>query len=261
MPARSGKACAPISPEGPASDPPFAARRHEIHRVFADLCDYLWKLPDFLETERRIERDKMADRYPESGDRETAAWHDHLRTLRFADEFTKLWGSFPRFMASSALLTVISQFEHQLLCIHRELEEIGLAGERRRGGGIGASLAQVERIAGDRWPPPLLRPIQCGILFRNCLAHADGNVSLSRDAAELRRILRTREYCPREQLDRRPVADPRFDPGLASSRAGALLAVPMAYSHWLSWAARECLLGICDAVDPVLLLPLEGCRP
>lgn len=152
-------------------------------------------------------------------------------------------------MAASALIQTVSAFEYHLLLICRDYEAIGfepLDSFRVRGRrGAGRLLTYVEKVAQVGPVAPYLSEIRCAMIFRNCLAHANGVLALFKEATMLRSIVRDELHWSPELRGSAPSSHHDSHPRLIVDDLGERLYVPTYYSHWLAAKARDALVSLC----------------
>lgn len=79
----------------------------DVFTEYTDVADYVWKAPNLIKAEERIERKKLKRYFSE----DEAA----IRSFRWYLESRKLHGIFPVLIALGNLYTVVSLFENYML--------------------------------------------------------------------------------------------------------------------------------------------------
>jgi len=162
------------------------AVQKEIAHEFSDLSDFIWKLPQFIETQEIIEREKLDAMFPVDGDDFTKK----LREIRFYLEFSKIYIKFPTHLAASTLFLASSFFEGWLIRIAKKFEsELPISFNQIDGKGFKKLVNFFQRNGVDFNKFHHMPQIHAAIKIRNCLSHAYGFIDHSRDHVEIRRII------------------------------------------------------------------------
>lgn len=169
---------------------PWSATRLKILREFDALRDYIWKTPRLIDTERKLEREKLFHYFPDSADPEEDARNKQLRAIRAVLEGYNLAIRFPTYMASSNLFIAESVFEHFLFKLSSELEEVvSLRLAAQRGNGVKRLFAFISAAGIPSASLALYPEIDAIITLRNALLHANGHLELSRERAKIESIV------------------------------------------------------------------------
>ena len=162
---------------------------------FNQISDYIWKSPKLLDQETKLEIQKIEEYFPDN---------PNLAELRWQRESHKINKVFPYLIALGNMFSVMSTFESYLLIISNELEkDTGVKVNSVSGSGINRIFAYFRNINIDVERIDLFHQIDAAIKVRNCLSHASGILSWSRDETELRRIQRSGTYLSHEDRLRR----------------------------------------------------------
>jgi hypothetical protein len=176
--------------------------QYQIYQEYSALQDYLWKSPSFINTQIDIEREKLDAYFPDEGSEDERHEMARLRSLRSAHEDAKLLGYFPLHVSNANLFLATSFFEKHLLRLVRYLEEDGGSPiSEAKGNGISRYFVYLRK--NNLEPRELRDEAQCdaAIVLRNALLHASGDLSLSRDAHRLKKIVQDRLYMPKSRRD------------------------------------------------------------
>lgn len=198
--------------------------------------------------EERLEWEKLFRYFPPSPDPATDSQNALLRRFRFNYDFERILIDFQRFMGASLLVHVISTYEHNLLQICREHESIvGLDLESFRGRDRGPKrlLKYALTVAKVEIDLHKIQYVECGILFRNCIAHAGGLLGESRDEKQLRKVFAEKLYWPLERREELPNPELNDEPRIVDGVLGDELFVPAYYAYWLCDKAKEILISLC----------------
>jgi hypothetical protein len=157
---------------------------------FSDVLDFIWKTPKLIESETKLEIRKLQTKFPLNGDPEHDAMSEKLRRMRWVHEHHKLENVFPYLMATGNLFSSISIFETYCLMLCKVVERNGgLSLSECSGAGL-ARLFKFCSYAGIDLERAVFRQqVNVAIKIRNCLFHANGLLSWSRDETELRRTV------------------------------------------------------------------------
>jgi hypothetical protein len=200
----------------------------EAHWHFDSVADYIWKTPEFLELQERIELEKLA----EFGDYPAA------RDLRWQIESHRLYVVFPTLMATSNLFTVMSLLEFYLLRLVVICgESTGVVLDTVPGQGVQRLLNYLRRLQIDPTQVTYWPQIDAGLKLRHCLMHANGLLLHSRQQRELRRIVQSRTYLA--AAHRRSVPEDNTHVTIVSSSLGERLKVHNQYPWILSSYVRD----------------------
>lgn len=208
--------------------------RHE----FDEVSDFFWKAPRLVDQERELELEKLKgyESYPESRDR------------RWKNESRKLDQTFPYLIAVGNLFSALSLFETYVLMLVDELQpssDVQLS--HLKGNGISRLFAYFRQVGVKPENVPLYEQIQAAIKIRNCLAHASGMLSWSREIVDLRRIQSTGAYLSVEHRNRRQKLGLEFDEVfIEQSKVGERLYVKNEYCHILCFYLISYYSGLCE---------------
>lgn len=226
----------------------YQGRQVEVYHHFTNLADYIWKLPRLLDSEIEIEKGKLQEYFPLTGDPAEREAVMARRRWRFFHEFGKLLIEFPDFMGSSSFVMVLSRFEYFLLQIckdHEAATGISLAGFERGKRGTERLLKFISAASPEVDPDEKLEQVRNAQTLRNCLVHANGVVTLSTEPAKIRNILKQKLYYPKGL--RKEKDDDKFEhhPKLKSTPLGERVVIPVLHAHWMCYAVREVLMSLC----------------
>jgi hypothetical protein len=89
---------------------------------FTDVADYIWKSPRLIESEFKLEIEKLNAYFPVKGDDKQDAQNIKYRKMRWQHERKKLTAIFPYLMATGNLFSIISLFETYCFILCKELD-------------------------------------------------------------------------------------------------------------------------------------------
>jgi hypothetical protein len=208
------------------------------HREFCDVSDYIWKSPKLVSHEKKLELEKLQLYFPDRAD---------LRELRWKHEEHKLHNVFPFLIATGNLFSTISLFEtYALLLAGHIRDHTGTTIESAKGSGIGRllnyfkSFLPIEQL-------PLSEQVRVALSIRNCMTHASGLLTWSRDEKEIRRIITTHSYLSQEIRQRKIDLHRNFDEVVIEPTSfGDRLQISNSYSHLVASDLRTYFVEVCD---------------
>ena len=168
---------------------------NQAYFEFCNVADYVWKNPRFIENEINIEKEKLGLYFSDN---------KKMAKLRWQRESRNLTRVFPYLMAVGNLFSAASLFESYILLLCEVLDRHhGVPVNTVRGNGTARLFEHLKAHGLAPSSIPLSDQIQAGIKIRNCLVHAMGVLSRSRDDKELRRVVSSGTYLSREDRERR----------------------------------------------------------
>lgn len=208
---------------------------------FSNLADYIWKTPNFIESERSVEEAKLHDYFPITGDEKHDEMARRLRQMRWYLESRKLFVSFPIWAASGNLFLSLALFESYCLRLVKLIEqrsELSLAEVQARG--ASKIFKFLEKSGIDIFKRSCYRELQVSLRIRNCLIHAEGLLALDKDQVSLRRIISKGRYLTREHVERRERRGlPLDEVRIIASDLGDRIVVSNDYPHVVTTYARD----------------------
>jgi hypothetical protein len=202
---------------------------------FDDALDYFWKTPQFLKQQESIERQKADEYFSDT------PW---MRDLRWSIESRKIRRVFPYLMAVGNLFTAVAIYE--LYALELALVLDGRSSARlsaERGQGLERSLKYIRAVGVDPASGPLYSQVTAALKIRNCLMHASGVLTRSRDHREIERIVASREYISANHDRSRERENPMVD--IVTTRFGRKLEITNHYA-WLATAyLRDHFMDLC----------------
>jgi hypothetical protein len=224
----------------------------ELHRLalssyeeFADIADYIWKCPNLIESETKIEIEKLKEYFPLKGDSEHDETARRFRKIRWQHEGRKLRGVFPYVMANGNLFTCISVFETHCLMLCKAIEKrSNIALFECKGLGISRCFNFLSKVPINLNRLSFRREVLSAILIRNCLFHASGILEWSRDKDELRRIVAKRTYW--SDYTRSKISEQEsLDVSIVNTKLGDQLQITNEYSHVVSNYLKFQFIDLC----------------
>ena len=204
---------------------------------FDNLSDFIWKAPRLVETERELELAKLHLYFP----------NDPVsRDLRWRDESHNLDHVFPYLIAVGNLFALLSLFESYVLALCSELEpRTPVELSSVNGMGISRLFKFLRRAGAKAEDLPLHQQIQAAISIRNCLIHASGVLSWSRDNNGLRDLQRTINYLSSEHQAVRTAQGGEYV-YLQPSPLGDRLMIRSDYCHLLCFYLKSYFVSLCE---------------
>ena len=160
----------------------FSGYQSLIYWSYSTLQDYLWKSPNFIQSEVEVERGKLAAYFP-SDDPQS----EELRNLRIELEGAKLFKHFPLLIAESNLYLATAWFEkhlHRLAKFYDEASGADLRGTSGNGANRYFQHLKAAKIGIHELES--YERVQFALVIRNALLHASGMLELSRDEKRIR---------------------------------------------------------------------------
>lgn len=209
---------------------------------FNNVADYVWKAPRLIEHETKLELKKLDRYFPDRPD---------LAEQRWKMEEHKLASVFPFLIAVGNLYSVVSLFEVYLLLLQTLVNNgSAIPQDCQKKQGAARALCLLKSIGVAFESSTLNQPIQAAFKIRNCLVHAGGLLSQSRDEKELRRIVAQRTFL----TDMHKSANAN-EVSIAQSTLGERLRITNAYSFLLVSYVRDFYLDICERTDNLVSIP------
>jgi hypothetical protein len=210
----------------------------KAHDEFNNVADYIWKSPRLIEHEAELERKKLDIYFKDRPD---------LAKLRWQHESHKLTSVFPYLIAVGNLITVMSLLEIYLLLLQTQLKKhVSIPEPSLKGQGTSRWLGYLKAIGIDVSSIARHEQVQTASRIRNCLVHAAGVLSNSRNEKELRQIQSTKVYVAPEH---RKSENENELLRIVTTQLGDRLQITNDYSHVSSSYARDYFIGICKAID------------
>jgi hypothetical protein len=195
--------------------------------------DYVWKAPTLIEALAQIEEEKLRE------------YGDRARELRQMEQL-KLKRLFPALVSQGNLFVVCSLLEAYVLQLATESQKfVESRLDETAGKGITRWLTYLRRIGVETqgvhpWPQ-----VDAALKIRNCLMHAQGALRLSKDATEIRRIVRSRTFLEL-RLRKRDLRHPVVDVEIVKSVLGDRLEITNGYSWLAGGYLRDYFSNLCQ---------------
>lgn len=225
----------------------YKALINEVYRNFSDAGDYIWKAPRLVEAEYELERNKLDEYFPLTGNAASDANALTSRALRWAFQELKLVHAFPSLMASGNLLLVVSLYEFFILKLVKLMEaKDAYPLSACKGQGLSRFFEFLNNNQIDYKRVESYDQVAAALAIRNCLYHANGLLAWSREESKLRHMVRTVSYLPKEIKQRQQKEGRPFDEvSVQNSELGDRLQITNNYSFHASAYLRDHLIGIC----------------
>ncbi|MFZ3091064.1 MAG: hypothetical protein WA240_10650 [Nitrospirota bacterium] len=210
------------------------------YREFTDVADYIWKSPRLIEHETKLEVQKLKNYFPNSEEHAKLRWHF---------ESNKLNSVFPYLIAVGNTFSIMSLFESYLLIVAIELKkDTGIRTTSVSGSGINRIFNYFRSGGIDLEAIEPFHQIMAAIKIRNCLSHASGMLSWSKEEAELKRIQRSGMYLSKDHRVLRKKNGRDFDEvRITNSGFGERIQVDNMYAFVLASYLRDYLIGVCQS--------------
>lgn len=216
-------------PNTPALSVKLAELATSAQREFEDVGDYIWKSPRLIEHEMKLEKSKLNIYFKGLPD------ESKFQRFRWHRESHKLHHTFPYLISVGNLLSLLSLFESYLLLLAAELQahtKVPLSSSK--GQGVNKLFNYIKSLGIKFEEIPIYEQIQSAIRIRNCLAHASGMLSWSRDSHQLRIIQSNGLYLSREHRIMRTQQGREFHEILiVNTELGERISVDNKYCHVL----------------------------
>jgi len=205
--------------------------------------DYVWKAPNLIENELKIEMEKIKTYYPDNKE---------LRQMRWSIEGPRLLGVFPYLINNSTLFIVLSILETRVFYISKLLEPISSQSLNDfRGQGISKCFEYLKKGIGikvdslENW-----MQIDASLEIRNCLIHTNGILDYYKSADKIIKIEDGKLYLTKEDRVRRKKINHEFDEMSISNSDfyGKRLLISSKYSWIICVYARDFFDDLCDSL-------------
>ncbi len=206
---------------------------------FDDVADYIWKTPRFIGAEYKREIAKLSDYYPA---------YSKAAKIRWSFEKHKLESLFPFLMAQANLFAATSIFEAYVLLLGSEIEkaanvELGT----RDGRSVRQLLRSLNAIAISYSELPFWEQVDTALKLRNCLVHASGVISWSRQDAELRSVVSSGAFLTSDHRERQIRHHGKLvDVAIVPSRFGDRIVISNDYAYIATVYYRDYFLALCS---------------
>jgi len=216
-----------------------------VIRAFSDITDFFWKSPSLIETQEKIELEKLRDYYsPEAS---------VTRDLRWQGESRKLYHVFPFLLATGNLFTIVSLFEVHLLYLAKLVENhhTAMLSQTQAEQGVRKVLKYLRQVGADPSQLVLWPQVDAALKIRNCFMHASGLLAWAREEQELRRIVQSRTYYSREQRQKNKKKS--LIVAIAETPLGDRIQITNEYPWWLTIYFRDYLVELCTLGKAVIV--------
>jgi hypothetical protein len=206
---------------------------------FSDISDYIWKAPNFIEQETKLEKRKLEAYFPLTGDADKDAFAISLRAIRWEHESRKLYELFPQLLAVGNLYACLSVFEAYCLRLANLIERRSQHQVRTTGGrGIQKIFKFFSTAGVQHFKTDYALEMEAALKIRNCLIHSEGLLSWAQEAS-LRRIIGSGRFLSIEHLERRKrLGTPLDEVTIVTSELGDKITISNKYPHLLATYAR-----------------------
>ncbi len=205
----------------------------DAHLGFDDTLDFIWKAPEFIALQEQIEQRKLEEEC------------DDIRGFRWALESRKLYRVFPMLMATGNLFTSTSLFEIYLLQLAKVLEMRTGQPINGRNQGVTRYLDYLRSLRVDTSAPALWPQVNAALKIRNCLMHASGLLTDSRDRVDLQRIVSGKIYLSTRHRSR-SVEEEGHMVAILHTPFGERLQITNYYAWLQTSYLRDYFLDICE---------------
>jgi hypothetical protein len=211
---------------------------------FDDILDYIWKTPRLIESEYESELDKLDDYFPDDGTDK----NKRARALRWRLESRKLDNAFPLIMAKSNLFSSASLYEAYMLWLCRHIDKnTGEALQSIKGNGIARLFTYLRQVGVDVRDCADYEQVDAAICIRNCLLHANGQLSWSRERSKLNHIINKKTFLRDGIRDTPHIigGEEIFYVKVASQEIGDAITIDNMYAHISAAYMRDHFISVC----------------
>lgn len=212
-----------------------------IEFEFDLVCDYVWKSPNFIKHETELEKRKLKSYFPDD---------DRLASMRWSLESLKLEHIYPKAISMGNLFYVSSLFETYMLRLAKELENnVGVSFSEQKGQGISKILKYLKKCNLEYTNSEYWSQVESMLKIRNCLAHANGNLSFARNPDELTKIVNNNLYLnsvQKKALKGRLTKGYNDDVKINSTDLGNVLTVKNECAYLALLHYKDFLVDICS---------------
>lgn len=233
-------------PEGLSRE--FIYLAHQALHEFDDVGDFIWKIPSFLDHETKLEKRKLKSYFPLSGNEEKDAFSTWLRSTRWAEESNKLENVFPHLIATGNLFTVLALFEAYCLKLGKILErQTGRSIQSVSGQGISRIFKFYSSVGVQYRTIRYYEQIDAALRIRNCLIHAEGLLSWSREERTLREMVQNRTYLqPELRAKKETPKSIRHRVSIVGGEIGDRLKITNDYAFDVVWYAKNYIIAAAE---------------
>jgi len=209
-----------------------------------DVSDYIWKSPRFLEYEKTAEQRKMQIYFPEGG---------RIAEIRRHYESTKLNETFPRLIAVANLFVALSVFENYVLLLLKTLQEHDTGAPKQElRQGIKRHIEATKSYGADPYRAQYYEQISVAISIRNCLMHAKGLLTGSREAEVLKTQIEQLKFLCSDNRKRRADQGRSIESDVVRIEISALgeeLVITNNYAHLVCFYLNEYFRALCGTLN------------
>ena len=225
----------------------YKALINEVHTSFSDAGDYIWKAPRLIEAEYELERKKLDEYFPLTGNAANDADAVRCRVWRWAFQELRLARAFPSLMANGNLFLAVSLYEFYFFKLVKLMEsKDAYSLSACRGQGLSRFFDFLKNNEIDYKRVKHYDQAGAAVAIRNCLYHANGLLAWSREESRLRHMIQTVSYLPKETKQRQQKLGMPFDDvSIQKSELGDCLQIKNDYSFSACAYLRDHLVGMC----------------
>jgi hypothetical protein len=215
---------------------------------FGDVADFIWKIPKFLRSETELEKRKLEAYFPLSGNPDQDKFANFLRSTRWSHESHKLEHRFPELIGSGNLFTVLALFEAYCLKLGKLIEQrTEHSMQNVKGQGISRIFKFYSIVGIKHTSLPFFEQLDCALKIRNCLVHAEGLLSWSRDEAALRKIIRDRTFLEPSRRSKKGTIKTRPpEVSIIADSIGDRVKITNDYAFDVVWYAKNYFIGAAE---------------
>lgn len=203
--------------------------------------DFIWKIPTFVEQQRELELVKLFAYFPDD---------EESRQIRWLHESSKLDSSFPFFIATGHLFSLISLLESYLLQLCQLVEVLSaISLHSVSGQGVARLLKHLRSFGVEPSGARFWQQVEAALKIRHCFMHASGFLPFSREDAVLRLIAANRTYLSTaHRAVRGGPLEGRPEVAIVPTALGDRIQINSHYVFVLCAYTRDFFLAICDSV-------------
>jgi hypothetical protein len=207
------------------------------YEEFSDIADYIWKSPRLIEHEHMTELKKLPIYFPNNPEMALERWHG---------ESKKLKSTFPYMMNSGNLFATTSLYESYLLrLVHSIEKKTGVKINTMRGQGSSRINNYFKHVGLDYASVDLYHQVDAALKIRNCLIHASGILSWSKESNNLQQIVTSNIFLSKTHRESKRKNTDTHEVMIVKSNFGDRIQITDKYPWLACWYFRDYFVGLC----------------